>query len=137
MKKILCLVTCSVLMLMHFYVAQADQVKFPVDWAKQIDGTYRGHLLSSGQKSEVSTTFKHTYGGGITGLYEFNDNGHKEEGTFTDCKPGEAGELFCDWKDKYGVGVLEVNFALSLDEFNGAWGEKKVDPEAYWNGKKQ
>ncbi|MEH6631620.1 MAG: hypothetical protein V7776_12365 [Halopseudomonas aestusnigri] len=134
MKRKLQVFVCLAVMI-SFHAVQAEQPKYSSDWYKLIDGTYEGHLLSNNKKNKVVSTFKYSGNDKVMGVYEFDDEGKNEKGKFTNCQADQKGSLLCGWRDKYGVGILKITFTNSLNEFNGFWGEEKIEPEWYWGGK--
>ena len=101
------------------------------DWYNGIVGIYEGDLMSANQKVKVISSFALTKNKSVTGTYVFYDQGNLVNGDFSKCKPKKTRQLFCNWKDKYGIGVIELKFNNSLNEFTGLWGDKKVDPSFY------
>jgi hypothetical protein len=137
MKRILMAALAVVILAGCQTTQTASRAEFTADWHKQIGGTYEGFLLSSKQKSRVTTRFRNGDGGVVNGEYVFYENGAAVDGTLTYCEANAYGRLICDWRDKYGAGVLRMDFARSLNQFDGAWGTINVNPTLYWNGRRQ
>jgi hypothetical protein len=111
--------------------------KLGANWEKNVVGEYEGQLLSSDIRVNVTTIFEVDDTNGITGKYSFYENGSLVTGELEGCQAYDSGRLDCKWVDLYGNGSFSVTFKESMKEFDGNWGFKGIQPDWYWDGKRE
>lgn len=102
------------------------------------NGQYQGKI-ESGASLLPSKTVLTIKAGKISGVYYMTEEARIVKGSLHQCRyEREVRELTCHWRDRYGRGLLVVNFSESLDEFSGIWYSSQMpeQPAGAWNGKK-
>ncbi|MDR1310857.1 MAG: hypothetical protein LBK01_03130 [Burkholderiaceae bacterium] len=88
------------------------------------EGTYVGSVFNGSAPTPAVTTFfpramdeqKTLYG---SFLYE--EKGDWVPGTISDCTEMPERRIACLWHDKYGFGVMQVQFDVAYRSFEGNW----------------
>lgn len=99
-------------------------------------GTYRGSLWSGDGDLPSITTLKIGRDLVLSGEYSFvEQTGQTTSGSLDACKI-ELRVLICQWHDRYGTGLLKMEFDTSLCTFQGQWTTTNVVSTdwSYWNG---
>ena len=102
-----------------------------------ISGTYKGALLSNGDMLPVTTHFKLTHQGELTGTYELTEEGGLEVGKLKNINVSDDFFVTMIWEDKYGEGTLIILFSEDYLTFKGFWGDNENPIALDWNGVKQ
>ncbi len=101
-------------------------------------GTYRGSLWSGDGDLPSITTLKIGADLVLSGEYSFiEQTGQTTSGSLDACQI-EMRVLICEWHDRYGTGVLKMEFDPSLCAFQGQWTTANLVSTgwSYWNGSK-
>ena len=94
-----------------------------------------GKVWDQGRMKELRTDFS-TRSGELTGTYHVEDEQDGYDGTLTDFTPsGPCAGLF-RWHDRYGDGVVQVDFRPDRDRFDGEWGTDVPLKEHIFNGRR-
>ena len=89
----------------------------PPACAPEIVGPWTGKVWDQGRMKELRTDFS-TRSGELTGTYHVEDEQDGYDGTLTDFTPsGPCAGLF-RWHDRYGDGVVQVDFRPDRDRFH-------------------
>jgi hypothetical protein len=99
-------------------------------------GKFCGAYSNGTEYQDITTEFRLAADGRLSGVYEFEDHGTWEKGTLdaTTLKGDRSAEFV--WHDKYGAGVLILQFRADFSSFSGAW-SKTQEPVLDWNGKRK
>jgi len=101
----------------------------------RILGTYQGEIWSSGKAMPGSTRFSLNKMGQTIGTYTYVERAVEVHGKLFNClEKTQKLKLVCKWKDKYGIGMLEMDFSNDFTRFDGYW---KADGSSIffpWNG---
>ncbi|UXN63687.1 hypothetical protein N8E89_14250 [Phyllobacterium sp. A18/5-2] len=101
-------------------------------------GRFCGEVISSGDYQDVETMLNVDKDGRITGTYELDEPDGRVEGTVTEKEPGTGTSRTLVWTDKYGTGLLELDFADDYKDFKARWGGSnngRFDAASHtWNG---
>ncbi|PSH63614.1 hypothetical protein CU103_15285 [Phyllobacterium sophorae] len=101
-------------------------------------GRFCGEVISSGDYQDVETMLNVDKDGRITGTYELDEPDGRVEGTVTEKEPGTGTSRTLVWTDKYGTGLLELDFSDDYKEFKARWGGSnngRFDAASHtWNG---
>ena len=107
----------------------------PPACAPEIVGPWTGKVWDQGRMKELRTDFS-TRSGELTGTYHVEDEQDGYDGTLTDFTPsGPCAGLF-RWHDRYGDGVVQVDFRPDRDRFDGEWGTDVPLKEHIFNGRR-
>jgi hypothetical protein len=84
---------------------------------------------------KVSTKFHEASDGNIVGEYKVSGTDGEYSGTLVQRGPIHDHAMTLDWKDKYGVGTLDIIFDDDACEFAGSW-QTADGTESYpWQGR--
>lgn len=106
--------------------------------AASSSGRFCGEMISSGDYRDVETSLNVARDGHLSGTYELDEPDGQVDGTLTEEDLGSGTSRTLVWTDKYGTGLLSLDFSSDFDGFNGSWGGSangKFDaPSHSWNG---
>lgn len=102
----------------------------------EISGRYCGTALSGGELVEVETILEMGADGLLSGSYAFADNGETTDGTLREYTKQSDDTRTLVWVDKYGTGLLTVQFDDSRSSFAGLWGASVYAPAYRWDGRR-
>ncbi len=101
-------------------------------------GRFCGEMISSGDYRDVETNLNVARDGHLSGTYELDEPDGRVEGNLVEKDLGSGTSRTLVWTDKYGTGLLSLDFSSDFDGFNGSWGGSvngKFDaPSHSWNG---
>jgi len=101
-------------------------------------GRFCGEMISSGDYQDVETSLNVAKDGHLSGTYELDEPDGRVEGNLIEQDLGSGTSRTLVWTDKYGTGLLSLDFLSDFDGFNGSWGGSvngKFDaPSHSWNG---
>jgi hypothetical protein len=101
-------------------------------------GRFCGEMISSGDYQDVETLLNVDRDGRIAGSYELDEPDGRVEGTLTEKDPGAGTSRTLVWTDKYGTGLLDLEFSDDYRGFKGRWSGSnngRFDaPSHSWNG---
>jgi hypothetical protein len=99
-------------------------------------GEFCGTYSNGTKYQDMKTEFRLNADGQLFGVYEFEDNGKWESGSLdpTLLNGDRSGRFI--WRDKYGSGVLILQFRADYSSFSGAW-SREQEPVLDWNGKRR
>lgn len=108
-----------------------------INWSKSIVGRYISEI-STGKKSLPGVTkFQLNNNGKLTGSYSYKEESGTTHGKLSQCTEIKKKHvLICKWKDKYGTGMLEMNFSNDYKNFQGAWFVIRPAASLPWNGRR-
>lgn len=72
----------------------------------------------------------------LSGSYAFADNGETTDGTLREYTKQSDDTRTLVWVDKYGTGLLTVQFDDSRSSFDGLWGVSVYAPTYRWDGRR-
>ena len=81
-------------------------------------GRYCGSLESNGHLVPAETDLFTDGTGGLSGRYHFDDGGQTYDGVFLSGKLRSSGEWLLQWKDFFGVGLLDIEFSSDAGLFD-------------------
>lgn len=98
-------------------------------------GEYHGEIWSDGMYPSVTEFYGETRDG-RDGVYRFEYGDDVEEGVLLNCKRLKAQEFRCGWKDRWGVGQLDLEFTDDFNAFTGVWSDESNPPSLglRWHG---
>jgi hypothetical protein len=99
-------------------------------------GEFCGTYFNGTKYQDITTKFQLASGGRLSGTYEFEDDGRWESGTLDPAPLESDGSVKFVWHDKYGSGVLTLQFHDDFSSFSGAW-SKYQGPVLDWTGKRK
>jgi hypothetical protein len=101
-------------------------------------GRFCGEMISSGDYRDVETILNVARDGHLSGTYVFDEPDGRVEGNLIEKDLGSGTSRTLVWTDKYGTGLLSLDFSSNFDGFNGSWGGSlngKFDATSHpWNG---
>lgn len=101
-------------------------------------GRFCGEMISSGDYRDVETDLNVARDGHLSGTYELDEPDGRVEGNLVEKDLGSGTSRTLVWTDKYGTGLLYLDFSSDFNGFNGSWGGSvngKFDaPSHSWNG---
>jgi hypothetical protein len=101
-------------------------------------GRFCGEAISSGDYQDVETNLNIDADGRLSGTYELDEPDGRVEGRLIeqDLEHGTSRTLV--WTDKYGTGLLSLEFSSDFTSFQGSWGGsvngRFEAPSHSWNG---
>ena len=94
----------------------------PPACAPEIVGGWTGRVWDQGRLKDLFTDFS-TETGELTGTYRVQEAAAAYDGTLTDFTPsGPCAGSFL-WHDRFGTGIVQIDFRPERDRFDGVWGE--------------
>ena len=110
-----------------------------IHWSKNIIGTYKSEIVS-GKSTQLGVTKfnidKTT--GKLVGSFSYNEGAEIEMGVLSLCTEIKREHaLSCSWEDKYGWGMLVMDFSEDLSHFDGYWNMYGSLHRLPWNGKRE
>lgn len=107
----------------------------PPACAPDIVGPWAGKVWDSGRTKELRSEFS-TATGELTGFYHVEDEDGGYDGTLTDFLPtGPCAGRFT-WHDRFGDGVVWIDFRPDADRFDGEWGGQLPVSGYFFNGRR-
>ncbi|RCW85357.1 hypothetical protein C7476_103199 [Phyllobacterium bourgognense] len=101
-------------------------------------GRFCGEMISSGDYRDVETILNVARDGHLSGTYVFDEPDGRVEGNLVEKELGSGTSRTLVWTDKYGTGLLSLDFSSDFNGFNGSWGGSlngKFDATSHpWNG---
>jgi len=101
-------------------------------------GRYCGEMISSGDYRDVETLLNIDKSGRIVGTYLAGDPAGRLEGTLAERDGSTGTSRALVWTDKYGTGILNLDFSDDFGQFKGSWGalrDGKFEAASHsWNG---
>lgn len=97
-------------------------------------GHYCGRLAQGTGLSDAITDLTLQKDGRLAGTYQFVVNGAWESGTLDLAAVDKERRAAFVWHDKFGSGILAVEFAPGFGSFTGLWGGRDDKPTMMWNG---
>ncbi len=85
-------------------------------------GRFCGEMISNGDYRDVETVLNVDKSGRIDGTYEAREGNARLQGTLKETDPGSGPSRTVIWTDKYGTGLLNLNFSDDYSAFKGRWG---------------
>lgn len=100
------------------------QTSPPVTGINRYVGTYKGALISVGTEFVITRFFLDSSGkmvGEYTMIPYQGSSRKNESGTLDNCEELPDSEFLCHWHDRYGDGLLALQFDDAASEFRGLW----------------
>ena len=114
----------------------ASAAAAPPPCAPDLVGPWTGKVWDQGRFKELRTRFS-TESGELTGSYHVEDEeGDGYDGTLTDFTPSAPCAGSFHWHDRYGEGVVQVEFRPDRDRFDGEWGLETPLKNHIFNGRR-
>lgn len=112
-----------------------SEPELDADPANAPRGEYHGEIWSDGMYASVTEFYGETRDG-RDGVYRFEYGDDVEEGVLLNCKRLKAQEFRCSWKDRWGVGRLDLKFTEDFNAFTGVWSDESNPPSLglRWHG---
>ena len=106
--------------------------------SESIVGTYKGTIMgSSGVTYNAVTEFSLDSNGKIGGAYTWEEQEGWARGTLYNCtEKMEIRQVICNWKDKLGNGVVDINYSEDYKSFSGGWNFEGSSLKYPWKGEK-
>ncbi len=127
-------IVCS-LWLSGCQTVPTDLKKQP-EWFAQALGEYKSIIESGDRDLLGATSFSMNEEGVLTGRYEMRESDATVSGELYDCVSLGVGSLSCTWKDKYGDGILQLQFSADFLRFEGRWSIPGKARQYSWSGVK-
>ena len=107
----------------------------PPACAPEIVGPWTGKVWDQGRYKVLRTDFS-TRSGELTGIYHVEEEEGGYDGTLTDFTPSGPCAGTFHWHDRFGDGVVQVDFRPDRDRFDGEWGSDKPLKDYIFNGRR-
>ena len=109
------------------------------DWLDKIAGEYVGHLVDSDGEKPVLMILRRTGPRSdaaiLSGEYTYGVD--RIPGRLEACAAAGRRLLRCTWIDRFGRGVLELEFDEALTSFRGRWSADGIPGVSFpWNGRR-
>lgn len=103
-------------------------------------GTFSGQTFSGSGLVASETSFSTGPAGELQGSYWLapeHPGQARDQGQLSDCRQTASHQMRCQWRDRFGSGVLEISFNPDFSAFDGRWGNgSQTSPALIWNGQR-
>jgi hypothetical protein len=130
----------TVLIALALFGLMPMQAQAQHEWVDKIAGEYVGRLVDSDGEKPVLTILRRTTGTRsnatlLSGEYTYGAD--RVPGRLEACAAAGPRLLRCTWIDRFGRGVLELEFDEALTSFRGRWSADGIPGVSFpWNGRR-
>ncbi len=122
--------------IIFIFLACFSTIAFANNISLGVVGIYEGKVFNTDSQMPVVTTL-HVEKGVLSGEYVITEPDGITRGELFNFRQESMFTYVCEWKDRYGVGVLRILFAANFSEFYGFWGYNLENTVLVFNGVRQ